>query len=257
LTTVFSNSRLSSWEKCPKQFYYRYVLEIPSDTEGIEAFMGKRVHEVLERLYLFVEDGMVPSLQQVLHRYNAFWDEHYDDKRVVVARKGTPVSQYRRLGERCLEYYYQGHHPFDGDKTLGVEEKVSFDLDGRSEYPFQGFIDRIVETPDGRVEIHDYKTGKFVPAQPQLDKDRQLALYQVGVRDRFASDRPIRLVWHYLQKQKVCVSERSKEQLEALMKDTIDVIDRVRSDEEYPIRRTRLCDWCEYKDRCFEENGVR
>ena len=59
---VYSHSRLSSFDNCPKQFHFRYVLKIPSETESIEAFLGKRVHEVLERLYVFVRDGRVPSL---------------------------------------------------------------------------------------------------------------------------------------------------------------------------------------------------
>ena len=85
--TVFSHSRLACFEKCPRQFEYRYLLEIPAETEGIEAFMGKRVHEVHERLYEFTGKGMLPSLEKVLFRYNAFWDEHYDDKRVVIVKK--------------------------------------------------------------------------------------------------------------------------------------------------------------------------
>ena len=51
---IYSHSRLSSFEDCPRKFHYRYVLKIPQETEGIEAFVGKRVHEVLERLYEFV-----------------------------------------------------------------------------------------------------------------------------------------------------------------------------------------------------------
>ncbi len=48
---IYSHSRLSTFEDCPKRFEYRYVLKIPTETEGIEAFVGKRVHEILERLY--------------------------------------------------------------------------------------------------------------------------------------------------------------------------------------------------------------
>ena len=64
MSTVYSHSRMSSFENCPKQFHFRYVLKIPQETEGIEAFVGKRVHEVLERLYVFVDKGMVPSFEE-------------------------------------------------------------------------------------------------------------------------------------------------------------------------------------------------
>ena len=59
---LYSHSRLSNFENCPKKFHYRYVLRIPSEFESIEGFVGKRVHEVLERLYLAVRKGSVPPL---------------------------------------------------------------------------------------------------------------------------------------------------------------------------------------------------
>ena len=65
---TFSHSSLNCFETCPKQYHFRYVEKIPVDLEGIEAFMGKRVHEDLERLYLFDAEGKVPSLDRVLYR---------------------------------------------------------------------------------------------------------------------------------------------------------------------------------------------
>ena len=72
MSTIYSHSRLSSFENCPKKFEFRYILNVEAETEGIEAFVGKRVHEILERLYLFVEDGKVPSLEKVIARYDRF-----------------------------------------------------------------------------------------------------------------------------------------------------------------------------------------
>lgn len=252
--TVYSHSRLASFEKCPKQFHYRYVLEIPAATEGIEAFMGKRVHEVLERLYEFTGRGQIPSLEQVVFRYRAFWDEHYDDERVTIVRRGTPPSFYRDLGVRCIEYYYHRFHPFDQAETLGVEEEVKFYLDDQSRYAMRGIVDRIVRGRDGAIEIHDYKTGRYIPSQKDLNRDRQLALYQLGLRERFGDDQPYRLVWHYLQRRELRTSTRTPEQLETLRNDTIGVIDRIEAAREYPVQRNRLCDWCEYKDRCFADH---
>ncbi|MCP5042312.1 MAG: PD-(D/E)XK nuclease family protein [bacterium] len=252
--TIYSHSRLSSFEKCPKQFEYRYIQAIPAEREGVEAFMGKRVHEVLERLYEFTARGQIPTLQQVIFRYQAFWDEHYDDKRVAIVRKGTPVSFYRNLGVRCLEYYYRRFHPFDESETLGVEEEVTFDLDAKGDYSMRGVVDRIVRGEDGAIEIHDYKTGRYIPSQKELNNDRQLALYQLGLRERFGHDQPYRLVWHYLQKRELRTSARTPAQLETLRDDTIAVIDKIEAATTYPNKRNRLCDWCEYKDRCLAEH---
>ena len=67
LGALYSHSRLASFENCPKQFEFRYIQKIPSETESIEAFVGKRVHEVLERLYEFVDRG------QIVYSHSETW----------------------------------------------------------------------------------------------------------------------------------------------------------------------------------------
>ena len=254
MAEVYSHSRLKCFENCPKQFHFRYVLKIPEETEGIEAFVGKRVHEVLERLYLFLRDEQLPSLPRVIHRYEQLWDAAFDSKRVRIVRTGTPVDFYRQLGIQCLETYYRRNYPFDADETLGVEERVRFDLahDDRPGEPYrmQGIVDRIARARDGAIEIHDYKTGRYVPSQKVIDEERQLALYQIGLADRYGTDRPFRLVWHYVARGIVRTSTRTAEQLAKLGAATMAVIDRIRDEREYPPNKIPLCDWCSYKSIC-------
>lgn len=250
MTTTYSHSRLASYENCPKQFEFRYVKKIPSETEGVEAFVGKRVHEILERLYLFVGRGQIPGVEKVVDRYHKRWEESYDPERVRIVREGTPLDHYRRLGEQCLRSYYLRHYPFDEGETLGVERRVVFPLDDAGRYRMQGIIDRVSRARDGAIEIHDYKTGARVPSQTILDRDRQLALYQIGLTRLYGADTEYRLVWHYVAKNRTCVSTRRPEDLEQLRADTIARIDEIESATEFPARKITLCDWCEYRSRC-------
>ena len=248
--TIYSHSRLSSFENCPKQFEFRYVLKIPSESESIEAFVGKRVHEILERLYLFVGRGQIPGVEKVVDRYQNLWDETYDGERVRIVRVGTPLSFYRELGEQCLRGYYVRHYPFDEDVTLGIEKRVIFPLDDAGEYRMQGIIDRISRARDGTIEVHDYKTSARVPSQKMLDQDRQLALYQIGLAAEYGEDVPFRLVWHYVAKNQTRTSTRTPEELARLRTSTIERIDEIQQTTEFPPRKIALCDWCEYKARC-------
>ncbi len=247
---LYSHSRLSSFENCRKQFEFRYVLKIPSESESIEAFVGKRVHEILERLYLFVGRGQLPGVEKVIDRYQKLWEETYDGDRVRIVREGTPLSFYRQLGEQCLRTYYARHYPFDEDETLGIEKRVVFSLDSAGEYRMQGIIDRISRARDGAIEVHDYKTGARVPSQKMLDQDRQLALYQIGLAPTYGDDVPFRLVWHYVAKNQTRTSTRTPEDLAALRRTTIERIDEIQQATEYTPRKTALCGWCEYKSRC-------
>jgi putative RecB family exonuclease len=250
LGTLYSHSRLASFENCPKQFEFRYVQKIPSETESIEAFVGKRVHEILERLYLFVRRGQVPGVEKVVDRYQALWDETYDPERVRIVRDDTPLAYYRELGEACVRGYYLRHYPFDADETLGIEKRVVFPLDADGAYRMQGIVDRISRARDGAIEIHDYKTGARVPSQNVLDRDRQLALYQIGLSAQYGEDVPYRLVWHYVAKRQTRVSTRTPEELEALRRSTIERIDEIEAATEYPARKIALCRWCEYQSIC-------
>jgi putative RecB family exonuclease len=250
MSTVYSHSRLSSFEQCKQKFEFRYLLEIPEDSEGVEAFVGKRVHEILERLYQFVGREQVPSLRRVLERYHAEFDEHYDEDRIRIVRSELDREHYRELGVGCLSRFYRRYYPFDQDETLGLEKHVLFNLDAPGQYQIQGYIDRVCRAPDGTIEIQDYKTGKWVPNRKQLDSERQLALYQLGLIEEFGTDQPMRLVWHYLARGQTRTSTRTPAQLDELRTETMNLIDEIEATSEFPARKSNLCNWCEYKGIC-------
>ncbi len=247
---TFSHSSLSCFETCPKQYHFRYIEKIRVDLDGIEAFMGKQVHEILERLYLFVADGKVPSLDRVLSRYRQNWEERFDADRIRIVRSGTEPDFYRGNGARCIENYYRRHYPFDADETLGLEKRIRFQIDEEGKYRINGVIDRLVRAPDGALEIHDFKTGARVPSQARLDADRQLGLYEIGVREDLDEAGEIRLVWHYVLSNQRRISVRTPEQLADLRTATAAIIDRIRDESEWSPRPGPLCDWCDYKEIC-------
>ena len=247
---VFSPSSLRCYENCPKQYHFRYVEKRRVDVEGIEAFLGKRVHEILERLYLFVADGRVPSLERVLYRYHANWDTEFDEKRIRIVRKELDAAHYRRQGARCLENHYRRHYPFDSETTLEVEKKIQFRLDEAGSYRLRGIIDRLARARDGVLEIQDYKTGQRVPRQDALDRDRQLALYELGIRELLGESGEIRLVWYYLAANQIRTSQRKPAELQELRESTKATIDRIRCESDWEARKSPLCDWCEFREVC-------
>jgi putative RecB family exonuclease len=248
--SVFSPSSLNCYENCPKQYSFRYVEKVEVEGEGIEAFVGKRVHEILERLYRFVADGLLPSLEKVLARYHANFEEQFDAARVRIAREGTDAGFYRDFGARGLENYYRRHYPFDADQTLGLERPIQFALDEDGRYAVRGIIDRVARARDGVLEIHDFKTGRRIPRQDDLDRDRQLGLYELGLREQLGERGDVRLVWHYVVRNEQRVSQRTPEQRERLRADTARAIDRIRSEREFAPKPSALCGWCEFRSLC-------
>ena len=246
---VYSHSRLSTYEKCPLQYRFRYLDKIKRDTQGIEAFMGNRVHEVLERLYRDLMMSKHPSLDELTALYHRVWDANYSDKVRIVKTEYT-AGHYRGTGERCIADYYRRYEPFDQGATLGLEERVQVGLDPQGRYQIQGYIDRLVRAGQGVYEIHDYKTSASLPSDADLRRDRQLALYQMAVEKRFPDASAIRLVWHYLVFGQELRSERNREEIEAHRRGAISLIDAIEEAKVFPPHESALCRWCEYRDIC-------
>ena len=218
--------------------------------EGIEAFVGKRVHEVLERLYRFVADGLCRRSPRWSGATSRTSRRSSTPERVRIVREGTEAGSYRAAGVRGLENYYRRHYPFDADQTLGLEKPIRFDLDGDGRYALRGIIDRLVRAKDGALEIHDFKTSRRVPKQDELDRDRQLGLYELGVREQLGETGEVRLVWHYVVPDQQRTSRRTPEQRDALRESTQRSIDRIRAERDWAPRPSGLCDWCEFRAHC-------
>ena len=247
---VYSHSRISCYENCPKQFEYRYVQKIKTEREGVEAFVGKRVHEILERLYHHLRrHSRPPSLRQVLERFQKDWTLHWHDQ-VQIVRTENDRDHYQRYGERCLENYYRAQYPFDQHETVALEETVRLALDSDGRYRMRGIVDRIVRTEPGAYEVHDYKTGGYLPPKARFESDRQLALYQIGLEQTYPDVERVELVWHYLNFNRTIRSQRSREQLETLQTETIQRIDEIESASAYPAKPSSLCRWCDYQELC-------
>lgn len=246
----YSHSRLSSYENCPRQFKYRYVDQIKVEGEGVEAFVGKRVHEILERLYHHVARfGKPPSLGQVLDRFRQDFAGAWHDK-VSIVNAENPREYYEQRGQRCLENYYRSHYPFSHGETVALEARLRMALDTEGRYRAVGIVDRIVRTGVGAFEIHDYKTGGYLPPQRRIDQDRQLALYQIGLEQTYPDVKEVELVWHYLVFNKTLRSRRSPEALEELRASTMRLIDAIEAEQEFRPRPGPLCRWCDYAALC-------
>ncbi len=251
---VYSHSRLESFETCPRKYWYRYVDKPDIErVDSVEAFLGKRVHDVLEEVYKRRMTGKVMSKDDVLTLHEQWWDSKWHEG-VQIVDKTFTVENYREVGRRCLGDYYDRYYPFDQDHTLRLEGNVQVSLGDEGQYQLRGFIDRLAQRDDGVYEIHDYKTSKSVPTQEQADADRQLALYQIGVEAMWDDVAQVELVWHYLQFDKDIRSRRTPEQLAEVERQCIAVIQDIESrgkDEgNFPPCESGLCDWCDYKMLC-------
>jgi putative RecB family exonuclease len=248
--TVYSHSRISTFEQCPLKFKFEYIDEAETEVEAsVEAFLGTRVHKTLEKLYQDLKFQKQNTLQELLHFYNDEWDKNWNE-RIRIVREDYKPENFRKMGEQFITEYYNKYQPFNQAKTIGLEMQIILKLDNQEKYVLQGYIDRLASPSDGVYEIHDYKTSNSLPTQDHVDTDRQLALYSIAVREMFNDCKKVILTWHYLAFDKEIRSERSEEQLEELKKEVIKAIQEIESATEFKPQESSLCKWCDYKELC-------
>lgn len=245
---LYSYTRLSTYRQCPYRYKLRYIDRIP-EVKTVEQFMGSMVHKALERLYKNLISAKIIPIEDILSYYNKNWEKNGDDN-IKFVRKDFSYDDYRALGEKCIRDYYECYYPFDQSRTIFVEKRVSFALDKDGRYKIHGFIDRLAIASDGAYEIHDYKTNGRLPAQKDKDEDKQLTLYQIGVKDMWPDARTIRLFWHYLVFNKEMSSSRADEDIEKLKAEKIALINEIESATEFFPRESLLCSWCSYQSIC-------
>jgi CRISPR/Cas system-associated exonuclease Cas4 (RecB family) len=264
--TIYSYSRVNSYFTCPAQFEFRYVKkEKPPVADGIELFLGSRFHEVMEHLYRQIPQR-IPTVNELLETFKKHWENHWQQalqkqkernlpEPLRIVHAGQTVEDFFKKGLLFLENYYHQYHPFDQDKTEGIELRVAFDLDDKGQYKMQGFIDRLGRDDDGTLWIHDYKTSSRKMSVEDARNEDQLALYQLGLAQnpKYGVKEKIKLIWHFVafENDRV-VGERNPKEIEWLKKKYITKIRTIEEAKSYPTKPGVLCQWCEYLTLCSQ-----
>lgn len=245
---TFSHSRISTFETCKLKYKYAYIDKVKKDVKGtIETFMGSRVHETLEKLYKDLNFEKHNTKQDLLDFYEKKWEQEWDDSILVVKEQYSPEN-YKEMGKRMISDYYEHYKPFNQSRTIGLETEDYYDLD--ENYKIHIRIDRLSSPEPGVYEIHDYKTNSSLKTQEEADKDRQLAVYSMGVKQLYPDAKKIKLIWHMLAFDREVVSERTEDQLETLRIEILEEIKKIEQENDFEPKKSALCTYCEYQSMC-------
>ncbi len=239
-----SYSHLDTFNVCPLQYKYRYVLKIPAIRSAAASY-GTALHETLRDFYTGLKIGKKWNRKKLLALYQSYWSAEGYESREHEARS-------KKEGELALsEYYNKQHHP--NQLPLYIEKQFLISFKSIS---IKGVIDRIDQLSDGTIEIIDYKTSKPLTSI-QLKKDLQLSLYAMVVSSPQFLGVP-------LAKQKVSIynfqdhnkrtSTRSKEDIEILKKHIEGVVEEI-NQSKFPPKVSPLCKYCSYQMLCDAYQG--
>ncbi len=243
LPRPLSHSSISLYEECPQKYKFRYIDRVPEKPKYFFSF-GSSVHEALEFFY-GVKTLPAPTLEEVLGYYREHWiSAGYKDN--------IQEQEYFANGEDILKRFYQKHIA-DFQIPFFVEYKFDFKI---NEVPITGRIDRIDKTPDGKLWVTDYKTGKALEKERVLT-DGQLTLYQIACEELLGA--PVsRLSFYHLPTLKEQVIERHSEDIVSDLRKKITRVASSISKELFePTPAEQKCRWCDYKPLCpvYQNHG--
>ncbi|MFZ5424465.1 MAG: ATP-dependent helicase [Patescibacteria group bacterium] len=230
-----SYSQIATYETCPLQYKYSYVLNIPSAPNHALSF-GITLHDTLRDFHASLMFDQPVSLEDVYQMYERNWQP-----------LGYLDSEHREMrynsGKSLLADYYNKNINTK-IKPVGLEKSFNIWMGG---IKFYGKIDRIDPLPDGGVEIIDYKTGSLKD-QKHVDKDSQVAFYALGAKEALGLN-PKKLTYYYVEAGEKLSTERTDVQLEKQKLKVVETVEKIKEGDFNP-KPGMHCNWCDYKDIC-------
>jgi len=244
---IYSYSQLNTFKSCSEKYKIMYVDERKNTKEGIEAFMGKRVHDTLEWIYSQYNIKRSVPFKEIEEFYDCIWKSSWHDE--IYSVRDFKTEFYYSLGKHCLANYYYKYGPEFNQSVYATELMISFKLNG---FNFRGIIDRLDYDGEGNWIVHDYKAGKSTLSAPATKRDGQLALYQIAVMQKpeIKNIKSIELRWHFLQQGLERSVIHTEESLNKIKNKLKDMIHSIESAEYFEPKETMLCNWCHYWDDC-------
>ena len=100
LMTIYSHYRLSYFEQCPQKYKLNYIDKVETEiAESIEAFLGSRVHETLEKLYRDLQYQKMNSLEDLVGFFRDEWFKNWNDSIVIVKKEEAATPE--EIMEHC------------------------------------------------------------------------------------------------------------------------------------------------------------
>ncbi len=235
-----SYSQLSTFNTCPLQYKYRYILKIPVLPSAALSF-GDSMHKTVRAFYELAKSGGSPSIETLVRLLDDYW---------IPVGYGNKVyeEKMKSHGRELLSGFYDKgfdpkHLPKDLEKPFKIKITPMLKLGGK--------IDRVDEFSDGKIEIIDYKTGQ-APKTRDPGSDSQLTVYALAATDEgIYKKMPEQVIvsFYFFETQEKVSGTRTKEQLVAMENEVAAKAEEI-SKSDFRPTPGKHCDFCEFRLIC-------
>ena len=244
-----SPSRVNDFTNCPQLYKYRAILNLPEEI-SLDAERGKLVHSVLEDLFELPRvDRNHATATSILP---TAWQKQLE-KKPELEELVTDQKEWMDRAESLLATYFTLEDPTTFDSTF---RELHLEKDFTEQIYLHGYVDRLDIAPTGEVRIVDYKTGKSPKPGWEEKALFQLRIYALLYwRNEGVLPRLLQLL--YLGNGGTVKSSPTEKELEAterILKNIGDDILTAIDTDFFPPKKSRLCDWCSFKNICPAHN---
>jgi hypothetical protein len=267
----WSPSKVKMLEKCPYQFYLKYLLKVKPDDDYVQdtamADVGTIAHRILEHVVLGKSVGdayrlakvehceVPPELQKkgVANITSAKWAESIEPLEANIITFSEKMEAFKR-NNKVIAYHTE--------LRLGVTKdwkKTTFF--GKDVY-FRGIVDLAIELdtgpgkkPDFLVLDHKHGGGDFGTPSTR-NYQQQLDSYRPMIHYGFKSSSGIQAGIHFIKAGTSAYDKYTPaEEIETSIRKNVEwvidgAVDRVQELGYFKHIRGSHCQYCEYNDQC-------
>ncbi len=185
----------------------------------------------------------------------SFYETHFSEIKYfdIKANKEKPLNSFNfDEGIMMLKNFYQNNN-FHELTVLGLESDFELEIKEPNDksHIVSGIIDRISKI-NNHYEVVDYKTGKRLPSQKNVDENNQLSIYALATINKWPKidlDK-LNLSLYFLRHGEQIYTKRTKDDLENTKHQILKIIKSIENEKIFPPKPTILCNWCGYKNIC-------
>jgi hypothetical protein len=279
-----SFSQYSMWSGCPQQYKLAYIDNLKSGGGSIHTLFGTAMHETLQeyldkclRISKSQADKLMDLKETLKHKMRECYLKEAEGEigNTDICTK-EELIEFLEDGCVLLEWFQKSKNfnkffSLKYDELVSIEQPINTKI--KENVNFLGFIDMVVrDSFTGRYRIIDFKTStKGWSSYQKKDptKNAQILLYKKFYAELLNISQDIIDVEFIILKRKVIenteyVIPRISKHIPASGKPSVnkawsnfkEFVDTVFDAEgnyitniEYPKKPTKLCDWCEFKER--------
>jgi DNA helicase-2/ATP-dependent DNA helicase PcrA len=233
-----SPSKINDYDKCPLQFKFKHVLNIPTP-QKTWLDMGTAIHSVAENLTRLEKEGVTPSEKLALEILEKNWDSSVYRNQRTQEREAKESSN--KMIQTLLDWIKN-----NPNKAVDVEARFKIVI---NDAVISGQIDRVETTPNGDFEVVDFKTGRDEKTKNTIKDDIQMNMYALGT-EKLYGKLPKKSSLFYIKHDKIVPYEIDQNRLEEFKTQIGQKIEDI-FDEKFDAKPEYFkCKMCDYTEIC-------